>query len=428
MISKCAGIIPSNKAEADKLITKANGGLVLSKCFWGQLVLRPEYVLDTNCKTAWTDGKQIGFNPDFILSHPIGQVKTITAHEGGHDALGHCFRRGDRLHEDWNVACDHVINLALKEDGFEPIPGWFCDDRYKGMSAEQVYTLIHPAREKARQEKREQEKQDGQLGGGKGPDGNSGPGNPQDGNDPGGNGQGNNPNGNDPGKCGEVRDYPGKDGKPATDGEIAEGEGEWKVAVVQAAQQAKAMGKVSAGLARIIGNIVEPKQDWRIVLRRFADQLAKDNITWTTPSRRYIGNGFYMPSRKSERIPPWALIVDTSGSIDEQVLSEFNAEVNDMLYQYEMECMVIYADSKVCKVETITSSDMPVILRPEGGGGTDFRPAFEYIESNDVNPAFAIYFTDMECSRFPEEPEYPVLWVKWGQYGQKAPFGEEIEI
>lgn len=35
---------------------------------------------------------------------------------------------------------------------------------------------------------------------------------------------------------------------------------------------------------------------------------------------------------------------------------------------------------------------------------------------------------DLECSRFPREPGYPVLWAKIGGGGRKPPFGEVINI
>jgi len=52
-----------------------------------------------------------------------------------------------------------------------------------------------------------------------------------------------------------------------------------------------------------------------------------------------------------------------------------------------------------------------VRLEPKGGGGTDFRPAFEWVAENDFAPACLIHLTDLCCDSFPETPEYPVLWV-----------------
>jgi len=68
----------------------------------------------------------------------------------------------------------------------------------------------------------------------------------------------------------------------------------------------------------------------------------------------------------------------------------------------------------------------PIYLGPKGGGGTDFRPAFEWVERNDLQPACLIYLTDLCCHSYPEQPHYPVLWVTDSR--RIAPFGETIRI
>ena len=60
-----------------------------------------------------------------------------------------------------------------------------------------------------------------------------------------------------------------------------------------------------------------------------------------------------------------------------------------------------------------------------GGGGTDFRPVFSYIEEHsELDPNLLIFFTD-GYGDYPERPPpYPVMWlltsdgrcdVEWGQ-------------
>ena len=51
----------------------------------------------------------------------------------------------------------------------------------------------------------------------------------------------------------------------------------------------------------------------------------------------------------------------------------------------------------------------------KGRGGTDFRPGFEWLDEQKIQPAVCLYFTDMECSSYPEtEPPFPTTWVNWG--------------
>jgi predicted metal-dependent peptidase len=67
-----------------------------------------------------------------------------------------------------------------------------------------------------------------------------------------------------------------------------------------------------------------------------------------------------------------------------------------------------------------------VHLEPKGGGGTDFKPVFAWVEENGVLPQCLIYLTDLCCNSFPDVPEYPVLWVTDSR--RTAPFGETVQI
>ena len=64
---------------------------------------------------------------------------------------------------------------------------------------------------------------------------------------------------------------------------------------------------------------------------------------------------------------------------------------------------------------------------PQGGGGTDFRPVFQWVADNGMDPAAIIYFTDL-CGTFPEAEAapWPTLWVNYGDADTEAPFGETI--
>ena len=60
-----------------------------------------------------------------------------------------------------------------------------------------------------------------------------------------------------------------------------------------------------------------------------------------------------------------------------------------------------------------------------GGGGTDFRPPFDYVYENEIEVDSFIYLTDLECS-MPDEPDYPVLWVS--TTARTADFGKTIHL
>lgn len=375
--------------NANEKIIKARTGMVLDQPFFASLALRLRVKVDESCETMWTDGRDLGFNPKFVDTLPLDQVKGLLAHEVMHLACAHQTRRGARDPKKWNMAGDYAINQILVDSKMALPEGRLLDPAFVGMSADEIYGRIPDPP-------------------------------PGDGNGPGGRGQ-------DPGGCGEIRDAKGPDGNALTPSETAQEEQNWKIAVAQAATQAKAMGEMPGGLSRLVGELLAPKVNWREVLRRFIDQAARNDYTWTRPNRRYLHAGLYLPALYSEELPPIVIAVDTSGSIDEEMLDQFASEMSSILGEYKTSCNVLYCDTEIEGVESFTSSDLPLKLHPKGGGGTDFRPPFAWVEKQGVTPACLIYLTDMCCHSFPEPPGYPVLWAKTEDYG-KAPFGEEVQI
>jgi len=188
------------------------------------------------------------------------------------------------------------------------------------------------------------------------------------------------------------------------------------------------MGGLPGDLKRIIEDLIAPVLDWKELLRRFVDTTARNDFSWFPPNRRFVYSGIYLPSLKSQELKNVTLAMDTSGSITDEDLQAFEAEVRAIIQDYRANCKVIYCDARVQNVEEF-DADTPVELHPKGGGGTDFRPAFNLIEECGEYPVCMIYQTDGYCSRFPEEPSYPVMWIITRKNeGFKPPFGEVITL
>jgi predicted metal-dependent peptidase len=86
---------------------------------------------------------------------------------------------------------------------------------------------------------------------------------------------------------------------------------------------------------------------------------------------------------------------------------------------------VVYCDAAVQSFQEFGPSK-PIELEPKGGGGTDFRPVFEWVNENQIAPVCLIYLTDLCCHSYPAIPEYPVLWVTDSR--RTAPFGQTVRI
>lgn len=386
--------------KASEKLAKGRAGLILDMPFFGSLALKLKLVEDPTCPTAWTDGKSIGYNPRWIESLSLDETKAVICHEVMHCANQHQNRRGEREKERWNKAADFAINPIIKDCKFTLPKGNLSDHQFYNMSSEAIYARLP-----------QEDSSDGQQG------------QADDGSEEGGGKS----QGSDPGGCGEVRDAPGEDGKPSSPADKEQNVQEWNVAIAQAATQAKVIGNFPSSLDRLVDGVLNPKVDWREALRRFVGTAARNDYRWFPPNRRHIHSGLYLPSVRSEELGKIVTVVDTSGSIANEEIDQFAGEMTSILEEYKADCTVIYCDADVAGVEHIPADDLPLQLKPKGGGGTDFRPPFEYVAEHEELPACLVYFTDGYCNQFPEEPEYPTLWVVTdGVKDFNPPFGEVI--
>lgn len=354
----------------DKL-TKAKVQMIVSSPFFASLVLSMQFVEDTNIPTACTDGKRIMYNPKFIDSLTKDEIVGLLVHEVLHVANLHHLRLQQRDPERFNVAADYTINELIVKAGFKLPTGGLLDKAYSNKSAEEIYDLLPKDTKKS--------------------------------------------------PYGEF-----KSGDPKTESQKEEEVQRVKAMVAKAATIARQQGKIPAGMDRFVDKLLTPVVNWREVLNRFMTERVLSDYSWTKPNKRYMPT--YLPSLNTVPVlGEIVLMVDTSASIDNKLLNEFSSEVQDICSMMQKSLMVIYIDTKVASVQTFEPLDH-IVLNPKGGGGTDFRPGFDYLDSNDIEPVCVIYFTDGECNSYPAEPDYPVLWVVYRNNNFNPPFGETIAI
>jgi len=384
--------------------------LVLDHPYFGHLALGLALRRETLGRTATvaTDGEGFYYDEAFVNEHRPEDLVTVFAHEVLHLGLFHHTRRGDRDVERWNDAGDYAINLLLQDAGFQVPSDWLIDPQYRGMTTEQIFDAL-----KSRQ-------------GEPGERPNSTPGEegtqPTDGEDApndSGNGHDAPPTANRT----RARSNPGDVWDAA---EPAQQEAEWQVRLKQAAGLAAMMGRVPSHVVTAVEEAAQPRVDWRSILRRFVQQFASSDYSWRRPNRRCVASGVYIPELHGDSMPALVVVADTSGSTRD-VLDVFVAELRSIQEECRPEeTILIMADAAVHRVDRF-ARDEPITCQFVGMGGTDFRPAFEYIEAEQISPACLIYLTDGHGT-YPETPsEFPTLWAITTPDLQ-APWGETVTI
>jgi predicted metal-dependent peptidase len=370
-------------AATIRRISVARAQLLLNHPFFGMLALRLK-VVDAKAaghdvskwpfNTMAVDGKNMYFNPDYVAKQSDKLLQSIVAHEVMHCALDHMGRRQARQPRRWNQACDYAVNPILEDAGLEVGKDWLNAPGFKNMTADAIYNQL-PEDDK---------------------NGDNGHGEPLD----------------------------ATIDAPATDAAV--NAAEWQVAVSQAAQEASKAGKLPKQLQRFVDEMLKPKVDWRAVMRRFAQQISRNDYNWSRPDKKFLAAGLYMPSLYTESLGKIAIGIDTSGSIDKKTLDAFNAEVVDIVSTARpTETDVYYCDARVAHQETFGPHDM-IKLEPHGGGGTAFKPVFDAIAKKGDMPVCAIYLTDLYGEHNFPAPPYPVLWVCTSDV--VGSFGETVKL
>lgn len=389
---------PTKKLTPELMITKGRIKLLFNQPFFGALVIPMQMVEQPNINTMATDGKCIMYSPAFVDRISAEEILGVLCHEVLHVTNAHHLRRGKRNARLWNVACDYAINPIVLAAGMKLPSGALISEDFKNMTAEQIYKLL------------EQEAKDNDDGG-------SGANAPK--------GTKHIPGGDD-WDFGGVRDKVRTDGQPMSQSEIEVEQSEVMTRVAQAAQAAEMQGKLPAVLKRLISDALKPTVDWRDQIRRMFASTIPADYTWARGNRRYLSSGMYLPSHLREGVGEIVVGIDTSGSIQGALLDAFFAEVKAIYEDTDPERIhLVWCDSQVHKVQTFERGE-ELIPEPVGGGGTDFRPVFNWIKERGIEPQALIYLTDMYGTFPTEAPSYPVIWAKTTTV--PAPFGDEVEV
>lgn len=188
----------------------------------------------------------------------------------------------------------------------------------------------------------------------------------------------------------------------------------FKGVIREAYTTTKSQGILPADLIRQIDEILNPKLDWRQILAKYILKNSRSGWKWVPPNYKYLPMSLVIPSNRVKALEV-IVGVDTSGSISMDELIDFISEVQGIVATAnEYKLTLISCDSRIHDVleyDNFHPIDYKEAKKLSGGGGTDFRPVFDYIEKRRLKPDCLLYMTD-GYGTFPSgfQP-YPVLWM-----------------
>ena len=364
-------------------------------CAYGSIITmgKSEVVADPAI-TAVTNGIDTRYGVEFMGGLTAPEQRFVVLHENLHKLLRHCTRHRDYWEEDAecaNYAADYVVNaiiLAIKDKTLCTMPrcGGLYDPKYAGWSCGEVYRDLRKQREQ-----------------GKPPPG------------------------------GGFDQHDTSLGDTLTPEEAEQLDKQISQVVMQAGMLA---GKMNSDLPRAITDSLKYEVDWVREMQQFVStqSTAKDDdYTFRRFDRKYMAYDIIMPGTVNETVGELTVAIDTSGSIDERLLSKFGNEISHLASMVNPESVrVLWWDTMVHGEQVFDSShygDIARLMRPKGGGGTRVQSVSDYMVRERLKPDCLLVLTDGYVeSQFDWRVESPTLWLVTQNKNFAPPVGRVINV
>ena len=371
--------------------------------FFGLLLMHVTYSVSEEVETACTDGRGITFGTKFLDELSDNELDFVMMHEIMHIVLQHCIRRNDRDAETFNIACDIVVNsnillennmdlnsITLKKYG-ESMHLTPSGKEGHYHTAEEVYEMLPKSGKK------------------KTCDGNSGcaVGRAKQIKAKGGSGKAIWDDHSHWGMCEEddtLRDVWVKRFEDAAES-------------ISVRDPSNSRGLLPMFAKRRLEELHKAQTDWRTILNDFIQEEVVD-YSFYPPDRRFDGSPFFLPdfNGTDEKVEDILFMIDASGSMSDKMITAAYSEVKGAIDQFDgkLRGWLGFFDAAIIEPIEFSNEEEFRVIRPAGGGGTDFQIIFEYVATRMTKqPASIIILTDGFCP-FPQEQlamGIPVLWL-----------------
>lgn len=366
-----------NIQELNQELSKAKIQLMTKpdSTFYTTVLFSLNFQWDDTQPTAWTDGINIGFNPDFFMKMPKEERVGVLIHEAMHVAYLHMDRLQTREQDIFNQAADHVINLQLLKAGFK-LPSFVLKDkRFEGMGTEEVYTILMA------------EKQQGK-----------------------------------PSPQNQMNDL--RPGAMPTD-QLNQAVQDILVRAAVASKVAgDKVGSIPEHIEIFLNKLLNPKLPWNRITQNYLRKFVKADYSFKKFNRRFFPQ-HYLPSLHSQGLIDVAIAIDTSGSIRVSDVTRFVTEIHAMFKMMKpTKFTLIQFDTEIKSTTQIRNLQDLMNVEFTGRGGTRIKPVFDWATEN--KPELLIIFTDGEFDFFNLDSKTDTLWLIHDNKGFKAPFGKVI--
>ena len=373
-------MIPEDvKLHSQEKLTQAKTKLMLENPYFGSLVTNIELRVNTNIASFRPLGDVLEYNDEYLEVLEIKEVSTILANAAMHQALFHSERGKDKVSSVWNLASDYAINDLLVQNGFMLPPMANYASRFEMLYAEEIYQILLSELDLKENDERLDEQEEQHT-------------------------------------------------EEMMEEDIPEElltQEEYELLLEELNIKLEKHGDLPKGIERFVESKSEAQISWRDELYRYVNTHAKSDYRMFPPSKKHLYRGIALPSIYGEELKI-VVAIDTSASIDDALLKLFLSELYEIMQlftHYEIE--LIECDDKIQNIQRLTPQE-PLEPRLKGGGGTDFRPVFKYIENMNEDFKFLIYFTDGK-GEFPKyKPLIDTLWVMKESFS--VPFGELLHL
>lgn len=373
--------------------------------FYGLLLMHMTYSVSESIETACTDGVRIVFGTDYLDSLSDSELDFVMMHEILHFVLRHCLRGDVEDPEAYNIAADIVVNSNIMlENGMKASSitlGKYgtsihvAPDGKEGheYTAEQVYAML-PKNSKRKGNKKGAGSASGrakkEILKGR----------------------------HQPTRIWDDHSRWGKYEEDDTLRDVWIKRFEDAAKAIEIRDPSNTRGLLPAFAEHILKEIKKPQTDWRTILNDFVQEEVVD-YSFTPPDRRFDESPFFLPdfNGKEDMVEDILFMIDTSASMSDDMIAAAYSEIKGAIDQFDgkLKGWLGFFDAAIIKPKPFADENEFKVIKPSGGGGTDFQIIFEYVFHHmaDKLPASIIILTD-GYAPFPKEKlagGVPVLWL-----------------